>query len=697
MEATVSPALAASASSPAAFGEFVPASKIQADQDAALAAQAAAIQAKLVAETPSLLSYMQRLRDEAVLAKQTSGVTDRLLDAQRRRLGEHTPEKLKQLKQYNLPVFWVPLTSTKCIHTEAWLRDLLMPYADKVWLLEPTVIPELPKDKTESILRSIAVESLELFANGQELTEDEVKQIHDDALDESERRVLEEAKDRVKAMERLIQDQHEQADFRGVFRELQSNLVTYGTAFIKGPFTVSKKLPKWLNSKRTVVDTVIPTASAPSPHDIFPAPWAKNEQDGWIFERIKTYPEGLEAVRTLPYYQRKNIDLILSEHAAQPTTLQYGDTERTTREDKPTTPTDDRIEIWEFRGPVAGKMLVGWGIEGIDETRNYRMEVQFCGTRLIKVMPCWDEVGTNGYFGARFKPVVGSFWGIGVPHMMAPSQDRANTTMISLIANMQFTAGMSGWVDINGLLNIDDVKKFDPFKLVAFERKPGQNGDPMGFFNIPSKVAELSAVYQGCLADADNESGVPAYMYGSGSAGAAGGTYSGLQTLMNASTRGIKDALLEIGVMLSKYVQHQADWNNEYSDREEVKGDVRVVCSAGVGLFVQELQLSNLDNLLNQAVSLAGAMGPRMFVFIMHMLREKAKILKIDVRALPSDEELMAQAQGMAQGALAQQTSAASPGAPAPQLLPANTQPGARPEAPAPLPPIEPSEAQPSG
>lgn len=693
----MSPALPAQAPQPVAFGEFVPAARIQADRDAVLAAENEALRAKIIAETPSLLSFVQKCRDDAVNAKMQSGVTDRLLDAQRRRLGQHTPEKLAQLKQYNLPNIWVPLTATKCIHTEAWLRDLLMPYADKVWLLEPTAIPELPQERTDAILKAIAVESLEMFANGTELTEDEVRKIHDESLDESERRVMEEAKERVKSMERLIQDQHELCGFRDAFREFQSNIVTYGTAFLKGPFTIRKKLPKWLDGKRTVVDQIIPTVSAPSPHDIFPAPWAKNEQDGWLVERIKTYPEGLESVKTLPFYHRKNIEEILREQAAPTTTVQYGETERVTREDKVLAPPDNRIEIWEFTGSVPGHMLTTWGIDGIDETRNYQMEVQFSGTRIIKVMPLWDEVGTKQYFGARFKPVVGSFWGLGVPHLMMSSQDRANQIMISMVAHLNFTAGMSGWVDINGICNLDDVKRFDPFKLVGFQRKPGQNGEPMGFFNIPSKVAELSGAYQLAISDADNESGVPAYMYGSGSAGAAGGTYSGLQTLMNASARGIKDCLLEIGVMLSKHVQHWADWNNEYSDREEVKGDVRVVCSAGVGLFVQELQLSNLDNLLNQAVSLANVVGPQMFVFIMGLLREKAKILKIDIRGLPTDEELMSQAQGMAQNALAQQTSAESPGEPATQLLPANTQPGARPEAPEPLTPIQPQDQQPTG
>lgn len=679
--------------------EFTPASVVEAQQNAALTAEQDAAKAAQLAAMPSLLTYVQARMQEAVQAKQISGITDRLLEAQRRREGRHTPEKKAQLAKYALPDYWVPLTQTKCIQTEAWFRDLLMPYADKIWLLEPTAIPELPEDKAEDIRRKIAVETAELFANGQELTEDEVRQIHDEAFDEEQRHVTEEAKERVKAMERLIQDQHEECDFRGVFRDFQGNLDTYGTAFLYGPFTTVKKMPKWVNGKRTVEKKIIPTCSAPSPHDIFPAPWAKNENDGYIIERIRTYPQGLCDVKELDYYKTAEIDDLLRERDVLTASTQPGDSERNAAEDKQATPPDNRIEIWKFTGPLSGKMLKDWGIGDVDETQEYAVEVQWSANHVIKVMPRWDEVGTTGYFKAVFKSKVGSFWGLGVPELMKPSQDRANSVMIAMIKNFMFAAGVSGWVDLNGVVNPDDVVNFYAGKMVPFRRKPGDNGAPMGFFDIDMRSTELTALYHDCQTDADNESGVPAYMYGSGASGPAGSTYSGLQTLMNASARGIKDALLEVGITISKFVQHWADWNNEYSDDDSVKGDVRVLCTAGVGLFVQELQLSNLDNLINQAVSLAQILGERGYAFIISLLREKAKILKIDVRLLPTEEELK-KAVAVSQSAQEQPGQPPSeqlPGAPAAQLLPANTQPGARPEAPAPLPPMEPSAAQPTG
>jgi hypothetical protein len=159
----------------------------------------------------------------------------------------------------------------------------------------------------------------------------------------------------------------------------------------------------------------------------------------------------------------------------------------------------------------------------------------------------------------------------------------------------------------------------------------------MGIVQIDLHVAELDSLYQKALSDADNESGVPAYMYGSGSAGPAGGTFSGLSTLMNASARGIKDALLAIDDAIARFVQHWADWVNQYSEDESVKGDVRVICSGSTGLFVQEMQLQKLDELANQAKDLMAITGPR---FVIDILRQKAKILKADSSLLPTDAEL---------------------------------------------------------
>jgi len=283
-------------------------------------------------------------------------------------------------------------------------------------------------------------------------------------------------------------------------------------------------------------------------------------------------------------------------------------------------------------------MLESWGLLDIDVSRDYNMEVVWSRNFILKVMPAWDDTGIRPYYKAVFKVVPGSFWGVGVPLLMSASQDRANMMMISLLDNTNWGTGFIGWVDTNRVANVDDIREMHSKKFIATNSQPGQTGAPMGVIQMDLKVAELNSLYERCLSDADNESGVPAYMYGSGASGAAGGTYSGLSTLMNAAARGIKDALLEIDQVMIKFVQRWADWNHQYTDREDIKGDIRVICSGATGLFVQEMMLDKLDALIAQSVPFMPITGP---AFIIGMLRQKAHALRVDISDLPTDQELL--------------------------------------------------------
>lgn len=597
--------------------------------------------AELAAGAPSsqLLAHVQACMNEAVTAKQANGITDRLLDAQRRRKGEHTAENLAKLTKYNLPKYWAPLTQTKCMHTEAWMRDLLIPYGDKIWVCDPSTLPDMPGDEKARVevevvnrLQTIADQTL------QPIPPDQVAQAISEAIDAAEQDIRNEAKAKAKRMEDMIQDRMEECDWRTVFREFQSNVVTYGTGFLKGPFTKQAKKAKWDGTERVVTEEIIPTCSAPSPHDIFPSPWAKDEQDGYLVERIRTYRAALNKVRKIKYYQRKEIEALLTERTATPSN-QAGDSERDTREDRGMSKADDRIECWAFYGPIAGYMLQDWGMADVDPSEDYEVEVIWSGSHILKVMPNWNGLGTRPYFRAVFKPVVGSFWGIGVPHLMAGAQDRANSLQIAIQDNTAWASGPVGFVDQTRLVNPNDAKTMHPRKMFAVKTVPNAVGDPVKFVDISLKVGELDTLYQRALTDADNESGVPAYMYGSDKAAGAGTTYSGLATLMNAAARGIKDALLEIDQAVSKFISNWSDWLNEYSDDDTIKGDVRIVCSGATGLFVQEMQLQRMGEMLDRLQS-SGAInyiGPQFFIGI---IRQMGKMLKMDVSSIPTDEEL---------------------------------------------------------
>ena len=599
----------------------------------------------------SLLSHLEVLKNQAIMSKLNSGVTERLLDCQRRRRNEHSTDKIAQLQKYNLPVYFAPLTQTKCIHTEAWLRDLTMPYGSKIWMCESSEVPEIQPDKAQEIHQSVIQNEVKEIMAGRDagLQAADLAKIADQTLADMKRQEKDFAKKRAKAMESEIFDNLQDCQWPKVFEEFRSNVVTFGTGFLKGPFTRTVKMATWKGKKRVVVDKVIPICSAPSPHDIFPAPWAKDVQDGYIIERIQTYRPALNACRKLEYYQRKEIETLLANQPTGKGTMmtQYGDYQRAAMEDKGNQMSDDRIECWEFHGSLPGVLLEGWGVKNVDPAEDYEMVVLWSGSHILKVMPAWNDTACRGYFAARFKPVVGSFWGIGVPNMMSAAQDRANSVMTQLLQNTAWAGGPVFWGYMNRMVNPADATSLHGGKMLLFTQDDMSpiTSAPMGSFDVEDKTGELNELYQGCLTDADNESGVPAYMYGANQANAGGAvrTFSGLSTLMNAAARGVKDALMNMDQALGDFISNWADWLNEYSTDDAIKGDVRVISTGATGLFIQEMQMDRMAQMLDRIKdpTVLQALGVKGGAFMVSLIKGMAQMLKQDTSYLPSEEDIL--------------------------------------------------------
>ena len=369
-----------------------------------------------------------------------------------------------------------------------------------------------------------------------------------------------------------------------------------------------------------------------------------------MIERILTYRPALNACRKLEYYQRKEIEELLKDSPAarSPVNLtQYGDFQRSMMEDKGNAMSDDRVECWEFHGSLPGFLLEGWGIQNIDPAEDYEMVVLWSRNHILKVMPAWNDVGTRGYFKAVFKPVVGSFWGIGVPNMMSAAQDRACSVMTQLLQNTAWAGGPVVWLYANRLQRPEDALSIHGGKVIPFiqDDMSPTTAAPMGFFDIADKTEKLNALYQQCLTDADNESGVPAYMYGANqqNASSAVRTFSGLSTLMNAAARGVKDALMNMDQALGDFISNWADWLNQYSADATIKGDVKVISTGATGLFIQEMQMDRMTQMLDRVKdpNVMQALGVNGVAFLVSMIRGMAQMLKQDTSYLPSEEDVL--------------------------------------------------------
>jgi len=151
----------------------------------------------------------------------------------------------------------------------------------------------------------------------------------------------------------------------------------------------------------------------------------------------------------------------------------------------------------------------------------------------------------------------------------------------------------------------------------------------------------LLGVYQSFMRQADEVTGIPNYIYGSGAGGSgAGRTASGLSMLMDNAAKGIKQSIATIDNTIAGVVSRLYIHNMMYDSDQYVKGDFRVVAKGATGFIAREqLQVRRNEFLAatgNQIdLQIVGLEGRA------YLLREVARTLQMDTDKLVPDQEVL--------------------------------------------------------
>jgi hypothetical protein len=134
------------------------------------------------------------------------------------------------------------------------------------------------------------------------------------------------------------------------------------------------------------------------------------------------------------------------------------------------------------------------------------------------------------------------------------------------------------------------ITKMFPWKIWQTKTDPMCSGQPAIRFNQPEdRSGQLMAVYERFARMADEQSGIPAYVYGDGQVGGAGRTASGLSMLMGSAGKGIRQTIMHIDFdVIGPTVTAQYIWNMQYIDDESIKGDCEVIPRGAVTLANRE-------------------------------------------------------------------------------------------------------------
>jgi hypothetical protein len=618
-----------------------------------------------------LAGYLRQCWDVARLAKRP--IEYKMLRAMRQRNGEYEADKLQQVRGQGGSEIYMMITEVKCRAAESWLRDILLDNGSPPWDLHASPIPDLPPSQSREIQSMFAERVLKIVEEyGKAPTQEEMREIKEMVSQDYRFSVMQEAQLRADRMKVKIQDQFAQGGWEDSFNDFITDLVTFPTAFIKGPIVRRQRTLGWSTdaSGRTIVEPVEklgPEYERVDPFRIYPEPGITNISDGYLFELHRMTRMELSDLIGVPGYDDDAVRQVLENGNGtswinEDVELQKDEEERKYYAYMRPTTEFDALEFW---GKVSGKMLIEWGLdeeEVPDPAREYDANVWLVGNYVIKAVLNYDPLGEKPYAKTSFIKCPGAFWGKGIPEIIEDLQSVCNAAARALVNNMGISSGPQVEVNVERLPPNEDITTLSPWKIWQTINDPvGSSAPAIRFTQPDSRANELMAVYEKFSRLADDHSGIPAYVYGDLNVQGAGRTSSGLSMLMGAAGKGIRQVVMHIDTDVVKpIVMRQFIYNMRYDEDESIKGDVVVMAKGAINLAVKETVNVRRIEFLNATANpvdmeIMGVEGRA------SILREIAKGLQMSVDdVVPSREKSGYQnrIQAMAQAVAAQQAPA---------------------------------------
>lgn len=625
--------------------------------DAQAAEQASQRAAQERQATPYILSLAAHVRKCWEQARDAKLPIERgMLKALRQRKGEYEPEKLNQIKEAGGSEIYMMITETKCRGAESWLRDILLDEGMVPFAIKPTPEPEMPPDFVQTVTADIAQKIIGVIQSGMPIDQMVMKQMEEQAKDDARQNVIKDATDRAERHQRFITDQFIEGGMVDAFDAFLSDLTTYPLAILKGPTVRRVRTLDWAKQPDgsftpEVTEKLAPTYSRVDPFRFYVEPGITRLTDGYTIEHHKLSDADISDLIGVPGYDEDALRAVLDEgnNSEWLWSAEY------TKSDL-----ENKYNIWrsesgkydalEFWGRVSGKLLREWGLdtdEVPDTAKMYDANVWLVGRWVIKATLNYDPLGDKPYRCTSFVKRPGSFWGSGIPELIEDVQAMCNASARALANNMGIASGPQVEVTTDRLPQGAKVSGMYPWKIWQTLSDPMGSGQPAIRFNQPDdRSAPLMSVYQNFARMADEQSGVPAYVYGDGQVGGAGRTASGLSMLMGSAGKGIRQVVMHTDFeVIGPTVTAQYNWNMQYVDREDIKGDCEIIPRGAV-------TLANRDQLNVRRVEFLQATANPIDAEIVGIpgraaiLREVAKGLAMPVDDIvPTDEQLDIQAE----------------------------------------------------
>jgi len=548
-----------------------------------------------------LAAHLRRLWEPALEAKKP--IEEQMLRALRQRNGEYEASKLAEIRKQGGSEVYMMITETKCRAAESWMRDILLDSGELPLGVDPTPIPDLPPDVQARVHEEFANKVINTIQQSGMAPDSEVmEELKEQAEDDIKSELMEEAQETADRMLRKIKDQFVEGGLIEGFSEFLADLTTYPLAWIKGPVVRRQRKLTWKPAGNGAftpqVDEVLaPTYCRVDPFKMYPEPGITRLPEGYLFEHHRLTRSDLSDLIGVPGYDEGAIRQILAEmpYGSMGNWMWSAEMTKAPLEGKYATwmrPTEI-VDALEFHGKIPGRLLREWGMteeEVPDEAREYDCNAWLVDRWVIKATLNYDPLGLKPYYCTSFFKKPGSLYGSALPDKLEDIQQMCNAAARALSNNMGIASGPQVEVNIDRVPADEQITSVYPWKIWQTTNDPMGSGQQAIRFNQPDDRSQpLMMVYQHFTKLADDQSGIPAYIYGDMQVGGAGRTASGLSMLMGSAGKGIRQVIMYIDAdILGKLGAAQYSWNMRYIDDPSIKGDAQVVPKGAVVLANRE-------------------------------------------------------------------------------------------------------------
>jgi hypothetical protein len=552
-----------------------------------------------------LANYIRQRFEKAVRHRRVIGVDDELIRDMRAYNGQYDPGKLQEIESFGGSAVYSRLMAMKCRGATALLRNVYM-NSDRPWTLEPTADPIIPDSIDLHVATLVHQEVMSANQQGQMIPQaaihERLENLYEAVKLAERRKAEEEAKDAQKKIDKIL----ETGEFYHALSEFLCDLPVYKYAVIKGPVTRRVTQLKWDKKKKMHAHEEARFFwSRVSPWDVWFSPGATQIENTEVFERQRMSVMDLYNLIGLPGYREDDVRAIIQAYEGRgfKEWIQIFDYERAEMEGRNNVLDDTYINAIEFHGMVLGRYLIEYGIKGIDDPyKPYFITAWMVDKRIFKVMMNPSPRLRVPYFVTSFDKLPGTLYGNGIPAMANDLTDVINATLRALVNNISICSGPQVVID-EEMISPNQDAQMSPWKIWKYTGDPSNpNRVPVTFFNPQSNAQELMSIVDKFSVMLDDVSTIPRYLTGSGQAGGAGRTASGLSMLINNANKTLQNVADNIDDdIFEPLLQMLYDFIMLTDSTGMLRGDENIVVDGVRQAAAQQQDLSKQMEFLNVA------------------------------------------------------------------------------------------------